>query len=248
MGILNGKHALITGASSGIGFSVARRFLEEGACVGAHFHTNGTMAERLVAMADAGQCATFMADFSHRCEVLNLWSAFIRWSGTIDILVNNAGAVIGPAPIDGITDVAWDSTFAINLTAPFLLSRAALAVMKKKLSGRIISISSVGVKFGGSPETAHYSASKAALEAISSSFVKAAAPYNVLVNIIRAGVTDTSFHQKIGRSASGLAARAQLIPLKRLAKAEEIAEAVVFLASEGSSYITGAVLTVAGGE
>jgi 3-oxoacyl-[acyl-carrier protein] reductase len=118
--------------------------------------------------------------------------------------------------------------------------------MQEQRSGRIINISSIGVQFGGGVNSVHYSASKAALEALTLSFAKAGAPYNVLVNTVRAGVTDTPFHEKIGRD--DLTDRANLIPKKRIAKPEGISNSVLFLASDSSSFITGSTLTVAGGE
>ena len=134
----------------------------------------------------------------------------------------------------------------MNVKAPWLLSRAAIDIMSKQGYGRIVNISSVGVKFDGSIATMHYSASKGALETLTMSFAKAGAPHNVLVNAVRAGVTDTEFHAKLNRP--DLSKRINLVPLKRLAEPKEIAEAVLFLAGNQSSYVTGTILTVAGGE
>ena len=148
--------------------------------------------------------------------------------------------------MDELDENAWDTTFQVNVKAPWLLSRASLLIMTQQGAGRIINISSIGVKFGGGITTVHYSASKAALEALTKSFAKAGATSNVLVNTVRAGVTDTAFHERIGRT--DLSSRAELIPLQRLAQPSEISAAVLFLASDQSSYITGTTLTVAGGE
>jgi NAD(P)-dependent dehydrogenase (short-subunit alcohol dehydrogenase family) len=236
----------VTGASSGIGFQIALDFLRSGATVGAHYNSNLAGVQSLLKHAESGQCQTFQSDFNYSSEVNQLWEQFINWSHGIDVLVNNAGAAPTPVPVDQLEDDAWDSTFQVNVKAPFLLSRAALAVMSEQGWGRIINISSIGVKFGGGLNTVHYSASKAALEALTNSFARAGAPHNVLVNTVRAGVTNTPFHQKIGRD--DLSERAHLIPLKRVAEPREIAEAVLFLASEKASYITGSTITVAGGE
>lgn len=238
--------ALVTGASGGIGFEVARKLLEKGVSVGVHYCRNREGAEKLVAAAEEGRCKAFQADFASSRQVMQLWSEFIDWAGTIGILVNNAGEVADAMPLESLTEEAWDRTFQVNVKAPFLLSQSAMPVMKKRNGGRIINISSIGVKFGGGRTTAHYSASKAALEAITLSFAKEGASYNVLVNAIRAGVTDTSFHEKIGRD--NLSDRAKLIPLQRLANPSEIADAVLFLASEAASYITGSIVPVSGGE
>jgi 3-oxoacyl-[acyl-carrier protein] reductase len=236
----------VTGASSGIGFQIAEDFLRAGAVVGAHYRRNEAGVRKLVEGAEPGHCEIFQADFTQSKEVLRLWKEFINWSRGIDVLVNNAGEATVPQPMDELDEEAWDSTFQVNVKAPWLLSRASLSLMTQQRAGRIINISSIGVKFGGGITTVHYSASKAALEALTNSFAKAGATSNVLVNTVRAGVTDTAFHEKIGRT--DLYSRAELIPLQRLAQPSEISAAVLFLASDQSSYITGTTLTVAGGE
>jgi NAD(P)-dependent dehydrogenase (short-subunit alcohol dehydrogenase family) len=236
----------VTGASGGIGFQIASEFLDRGAVVGAHYRSDRARAERLMEQARPGQCRIFQADFSRSGEVLRLWDEFINWTGGIDVLVNNAGEAPTPVPLHQLKEETWDTAFQVNAKAPFLLGRAALAAMAPQRSGRIINVSSIGVKFGGGATTVHYSASKAALEALTMSFAKAGAPYDVLVNTVRAGVTDTAFHEKIGRI--DLSDRVALIPLKRLAHTAEISAAVLFLASDQSTYVTGTVLTVAGGE
>ncbi len=240
------KRILVTGASSGIGFQIATDFIRKGALVGAHYCGNESGVRKLLEYAAPEQCQIFQADFSQYEEVFRLWNEFTMWSGNrIDVLINNAGEAAQPAAISELTLDAWESTFKVNVTAPFLLSQAAFAIMSQQNSGRIINISSIGVKFGGSPVTMHYSASKAALEAVTKSFAKAGAPFNVLVNAIQPGVTNTSMHEKIGKD---LTSRIELIPLKRLAEPSEISNAALFLASEESSFITGTVMTVAGGE
>ena len=243
---MKGKRVLVTGASSGIGLQVAADLLEQGASVGAHYRSNEEGARRLLEIGNPEQCQLFQADFSHSKEVLALWDRFIAWSDGVDVLVNCAGESAVSMPLDQLTEESWDQTFEVNVKAPFLLSRGALGLMSQQKSGRIVNVSSIGVKFGGGVNTVHYSASKAALEALTMSFAKAGAPYNVLVNAVRAGVTDTPLHAKIGRH--DLSQRVSLIPLGRAAEPKEISEAILFLASDRSSYVTGTVMTVAGGE
>ena len=243
---LKNKYVLVTGASSGIGFQIAKDFLLEGAFVGVHYCNNLKGAKRTLKYAKNKQCKIFKSDFSSSKEISDLWNEFILWSkGRIDVLVNNA-SFIKYVPLENLSEEEWNKTFQVNLKAPFLLSRAAFPIMSKKKNGRIINISSGGWKYGGGKDTIHYSVSKAALEALTMAFAKIGAPHNILVNAIRPGVTDTPFHKKIGRN--DLSARRNLVPLKRLAKPSEISHMVLFLASSKSSFITNTIISVTGGE
>ena len=243
---LKNKYVLVTGASSGIGFQIAKDFLLEGAFVGVHYHDNLNGAKRLLKYAKNKQCKIFKSDFSKSEEVSALWNEFILWSkGHIDVLVNNAS--FGKfTSFENLSEEDWDRTFQVNLKAVFQLSRAAFPIMSKKKNGRIINISSGGWKYGGGKTSVHFGASKAALEALTMAFAKIGAPHNVLVNAIRPGVTDTPFHKKIGRN--DLSERINLVPLKRIAKSSEISHTVLFLASSKSSFITNTIISVTGGE
>ena len=243
---LKNKYILVTGASSGIGFQIAKDFLLEGAFVGIHYSKNLKGAKRLLKYAKKNQCKIFKSDFSNFKEVSALWNEFILWSKErIDVLVNNA-SFVKPMSLEKLSEEEWDKTFQVNLKAAFQLSRAVFPIMSKKKNGRIINISSGGWKYGGGKDTIHYSVSKAALEALTIAFAKIGAPHNVLVNAIRPGVTDTPFHKKIGRN--DLSGRINLVPLKRLAKPSEISPTVLFLASSKSSFITNTIINVTGGE
>ncbi len=243
---LEDKTVLVTGSSGGIGFEIARKFLEAGSIVGAHYRHKRSAIDELVALGGSERCKPFQADFSDSGQVSSLWESFVAWRGTIDVLVNNAAEVTQPASFDELSEEAWDGAFQVNLKAPFLLSRAAMPIMRRKSFGRIINICSIGVKFGGGSTTIHYSASKAALEALTLSLARVGARENVLVNAIRVGVTDTPLHEGLGRD--GLLERAKLIPLGRPARPSEIADSALFLASSASSFISGSILTVSGGE
>jgi NAD(P)-dependent dehydrogenase (short-subunit alcohol dehydrogenase family) len=126
-----------------------------------------------------------------------------------------------------------------------MLTKLAVQAMRNRRSGRIVSISSIGVKYAGSPQTIQYSVSKAALESGTLALAKEAASYNVLINVLRAGITRTPVHDRLGRD---MEARVGLIPLKRVAEPSEIARVVLFLVSPHNTYLTGAIIPVAGGE
>ncbi len=245
---LKNKYVLVTGASSGIGFQIAKDFLLEGAFVGVHYCNNLKGAKRLLKYAKNKQCKIFKSDFSSSKEVSALWNEFILWSkGHIDVLVNNA-SFVKFISFENLSGEDWDKTFQVNLKTAFQLSRSAFPIMSKKKNGRIINISSGGWKYGGNKNTFHFGASKAALEALTMAFAKIGAPHNVLVNAIRPGATETPGHLQRYPNTSDFSARANLVPLKRMAKPSEISNAVLFLASSKSSFITNTIINVTGGE
>jgi NAD(P)-dependent dehydrogenase (short-subunit alcohol dehydrogenase family) len=236
------KTVLITGANSGIGLATVKRFLQGDYIVLAHYHTRKNNLDEV----QSKNLHTIQADFCEVNDIHNLFDSCLAISPNIDILVNNAGMYSPAETLEMLSLEAIDQTFQVNLKAPFILSQRAFDIMKKNQWGRIVNISSIGVKYGGSPTTMHYTMSKAALESMTLSFCKAGAPYNILVNAIRAGLTNTNLHSN--NPGKDMTARVQLIPLKRMAVPEEIAESAHFLASEKSNYITGTIMTVAGGE
>ena len=245
---LKNKYVLVTGASSGIGFQIAKDFLLEGAFVGVHYCNNLKGAKRTLKYAKNKQCKIFKSDFSSSKEVSTLWNEFILWSkGHIDVLVNNA-SFVKFISFENLSEEDWDRTFQVNLKAAFQLSRAAFPIMSKKKNGRIINISSGGWKYGGGKTSVHFGASKAALEALTMAFAKIGAPHNVLVNAIRPGATKTPGHLQRYPDPSDFSARVNLVPLKRLAKPSEISNMVLFLASSKSSFTTNTIISVAGGE
>ena len=248
MNQLKNKYILVTGASAGIGFQIAKDFLLEGAFVGIHYSNNQKGAKKLLKFAKKNQCKLLKSNFSNSDEISNLWNEFITWSkNRIDVLVNNA-SYANFIPLENLSEDEWDKTFQVNLKAPFYLSRAAFPIMSKKKNGRIINISSGGWTYGGNKTNFHYGASKAALEALTMAFAKIGAPHNVLVNAIRPGATETPGHVKRYPNPRDLLTRANLVPLKRMAKPSEISNMVLFLASEKSSFITNSIVKVSGGE
>lgn len=247
-GQVGGKRILVTGASSGIGAATAELLAAEGAVVGVHYHRKKAAAQKLIEKirAAGGRAEGFEADLLNRGARARLVPEAIGRLGGLDGLVNNAGAVIGAVPFLELDETAWSQTFLLNVESPFFLAQAAFAHMQKAGGGRIVNISSVGVKFGGSPHTLHYSAAKAALEGVTLGLAKAGAAHRVLVNVIRPGVIETPFHTI--KSRQEWEARVAQIPLKCPGTPLDIARMVLFLLSPAGDFITGQILAVSGGE
>ena len=240
------KVALVTGSGSGIGYVIAERLLAKGAKVALHYRSSHNGVQQLVTDYGEDRCYPVQSDFTAPGSAQQVFDSVWSWQQRVDILVNNAALIEPVASIDEIDEDTLNRTLQANFVTHFLLSKLILSKMRNLGNGRIVSISSIGVKYNGSPNTAHYMISKAALEAGTLALAKAGAADNVLVNVVRAGVTRTPAHGRLGRH--DLTAREKLIPLGRAAEPIEIAELILFLVSPLNTYITGAVLPVAGGE
>lgn len=245
---IEGKRVLITGASTGIGACTAELFASYGAKVGMHYNKSEAEVKKVLQRIKdrGGNAIPLRADLLDSYSYKKLLSSFIDASGGIDVLVNNAGGIYGFKHFLELDEKSWDDTFAINVKAPFFISKEVFSFMKGHGGGKIINISSISAEYGGSANSIHYGASKAALDAITIGLSRAGAEYNILVNSVRAGFVDTPFHRKINRENTE--ERVKLIPLKRAGEPIDIARMVLFLASEAGDYITGEVFTVAGGD
>ena len=241
------KRVLITGASGGIGSCMALLLAKHGAIVGVHYNVGEKESSALVNEIEqkGGKAALFKADLIKESGK-SVVQSFINHFGGLDILVNNAGAAIGPKDILDMDEESWDKTFCLNSRAPFFLAQSAFKHMKDQGGGKIINISSISVKYGGSSQTLHYGAAKSAMETAALGLSKAGAKHNILVNTVRGGYIDTPMHEKMGRK--NLKERIDMIPLKRAGKPQDMAGMVLFLASEAGDFITGETFTVAGGD
>ena len=245
---VKGKRVLVTGASTGIGACMAELFASFGANVGMHYNKSEIEAKSVLQRIkdSGGNAVTLKADLLESSSYKRLIESFIDTFGGIDVLINNAGGIYGFRHFLDMDVGSWDNTFNLNARAPFFLSKEAFSFMKEHGGGKIINISSISAKYGGSASSVHYGASKAALDAITIGLAREGAQYNILVNSVRAGFIDTLFHRKIGRE--NIEKRVKLIPLKRAGEPLDIAGMVLFLASEAGDYITGEVFTIAGGD
>lgn len=247
-GALRGQRVLVTGASSGIGAATVHLLAGAGAAVAVHYHRHAAAAAALVdrIRAAGGTAEAFQADLTDRRARAALVPAVIEQLGGLDGLVNNAGTPQGLKPFLELTEVEWDRTLALNAEAPCFLAQAAFRHMQTHGGGRIVNVSSIGVKYGGSNQTCHYAAAKAALEAITVGLAKLGAAHHILVNTVRPGVISTPFYADT--PAADFEARVRLIPLGRPGTPEEVAAMIGYLLSPAAAFITGQTFAVSGGE
>jgi 3-oxoacyl-[acyl-carrier protein] reductase len=242
---LNGSVAIITGAAGSIGSAAARLFASEGASVVlADVWKEGTEEIARQVKQGGGKATAFPGDVSDEAYVAALVRTAVETYGALDILVNNA-AISMTTPILDITATDWDRVMAVNLRSVFLLSREAFRVMKPRGRGKIVSMASASAKIGGLVVGAHYAASKAGVICFTKSLALQAAPFGINVNAVCPGPTKTPMTDAWGEKANmEFAAK---IPFKRYGEPEEIAQAILFLSSERSRYVTGEILDVNGG-
>ena len=247
---LQGKVALVSGASRGIGAAIALRLAREGADVAVNYVKDEQNAQKVAqSIREMGRRAlVIQADVSQPEPVREMVQQVLDDWGHIDILVSNAGAGTG-GPIGDTTDEAWEWVFGVNVRGLFNLAREIMPLMKAQRSGKIVAISSIVGKTGRSMLSvgpATYAGAKAAIVGYVRAMAREGAPYSVNVNCIRPGWIDTEDHLK--NIPDDARQRAILeMPLGRTGRPEDIAGAVAFLVSEDSAYITGATLDVNGG-
>lgn len=243
---LQGKVAFITGASSGIGAATARRFAQEGAVVvlcGRNLAPLQALADALVEAGGRADCA--VADVSDEHAFVSAIQAAAQRHGRLDILVNNAMAYTWGA-IDCTSTFDWHLNFKTTVDGTFWGTRTAMTLMKAQGSGAIINIASICGVFG-TPWMAGYSAAKAAVINFSRAAASEGAISKVRCNVVIPGVVDTPATATMLEDAKTRSNTEKLIPLKRVGQPVEVANAILFLASDEASYITGACLPVDGG-
>lgn len=239
------KTVLITGITSGIGSEIALQFAREGWEIIGHYFSSGKKAKELKKIISKNNvaCRLFRSDLSSKTHLVNLVDRLTEFS--VDSIINNAGTYTVNKQFSMLTIDDIINTFMVNTFAPILLASNIFEGMKKRRFGRIVNISSIAAKYGGSGYSLHYGSSKRALEGLTKTLANEGARFNVLVNTIRPGVIDTEFHKKFPKD---MKKRIGMIPVKRMGLPQDIAYMAYYLGSEKNNFITNETVTIAGGE
>jgi NAD(P)-dependent dehydrogenase (short-subunit alcohol dehydrogenase family) len=243
----SGKHVFVTGGSRGIGRAVATAFAASGARVAINYLSNTDAAEKTLASLEGGPHMTVQGDVADPESVRNMIDTVTDGFGALDVVVNNAGIYVYHRLEEVVYDdwqQAWQQVLSTNLVGPANVSYCAARYMIEHGGGRIVNVSSRGA-FRGEPEGPAYGASKAGLNAMSQSLAQRLAPHGVFVGVVAPGFVETELAARVLDGPNGDAIRSQS-PIGRVAKPEEVAHAVLFLASEGSEFSTGTIIDVNG--
>ena len=246
MGKLDGRVALVTGASRGIGAAIARAFGREGARVAVNYHRSEAKAAEVVAaiQATGAKALAVQADVADGPAVRAMVERAVAALGPIDVLVNNAG-IVDATPLDQMSEDVWDRLIATNLRSVFLCTRAVLPAMLARGRGKIISVTSqLGQK--GMPNHTHYAAAKAGVIGFTRALAREVGPRGIHVNAIAPGPIETDLMGPV--TDEFRREKSAIFALRRLGLPEEVAPTAVFLASDDSSYYAGQTLCPNGGD
>jgi 3-oxoacyl-[acyl-carrier protein] reductase len=240
--ILEKKVVVITGAGQGIGEAVANAFAQVKAVVVVADlnYDNAQKVAGYLAAAYKGEAMAAKVDVSDNESVVEMIANVMKKYGRIDILVNNAGIVQAATPFEDLTDSDWDKVLNVNLKGTINCCRAVIPAFKQRKQGKIINVASLAGEIGGIAVASTYAVSKAAVICLTKSLAKYLGPYNVTVNAVAPGFIETAMTAELHYNLD-------TVPLRRMGTPEEVADLILFLASDRSRYITGATVDVNGG-
>ena len=243
-----GKVALVTGGASGIGAAATRAFARAGAKVAFTYISSGADAndlEKEIA-GEGGQALAIKADLTKQDETDAAFAAVVRAFGTVDVVFTNAGGILQRiGTIESSLDL-WQRAFDLNVMSTYLTCQAAVKIMAEKRSGAIVTMSSLAAMDGGGPGALHYASSKGAIVTYTRALAKELGPLGIRVNGVAPGLIDTRFHVQFN-TPEGRRAAVEGTPLRREGTAEDVANLVVFLASDKAAFITGETVQINGG-
>ena len=241
--------AWVTGSSTGIGAASAVALARQGCRVAVHYNRSEDEAREVMEQitASGGDAMLVGGDVSDAGEVERMAREVEDRYGRLDVLVNNAGSLIERRSFSELTEDLWDRVISVNLKSVFLCSKAVLPMMKRQGSGRIINVTSVAARNGGGPGSAAYASAKGGVSTLTRAMAKELVSDNILVNGVAPGVITTPFHDRF-TPPDVRENMAAAIPMGREGTPEEVAGAVLFLASPWADYLVGEIIEVNGGQ
>jgi 3-oxoacyl-[acyl-carrier protein] reductase len=246
---LTGKNVLITAGAQGIGEAITRHFIDCGANVAIHYFSSADTANQLAAYAsDKGQKAVVISgDLTKEADANALVKKTVEALGGLDILINNAGSLVARRMLNEMEAEFWHKVMDINLTSMMFVTRAASPYLAKNENSSIVNLASLAGRKGGHPGSLAYSTSKGAILTFTRALSAELGPQGTRVNAVAPGlILGTSFHNTHTTKESAAATTAG-IPIKRPGNADDVARAVLYLASEYDGFISGATLDINGG-
>lgn len=244
---LSGRVALVTGAGVGIGRAVVLALATAGATVGLHFHASRREAEETLAQLTrvGGKGLLLPADLTSEANAVAMVDRLLAQTGRLDVLVNNAGSPVERARIEECPTELWKRVFDVNIHSAFYVTRRAIPALRASGKGSIVNNLTLSIQTGGAGGAGPYAAAKGALQVLTRTLARELAPH-VRVNAVMPGVIETRHHE-VFSTAERMEQYRRETPLRRNGAAEEVAQAVLFLASDAASFVNGALLDINGG-